>query len=318
MKALFLQVSALGWPILVLWVCASDFWHWKKGKSKETVVDYLGQGLFFPGFLTLLMIIYPWESIGHLGRTAMQLALILFILRAGVLAVAAWRIGNLWLYEHRWRATVYVLLGVVFFSTAIYALAPHRPEGGVGLSFPLEGEWYVGQGGANVLVNFHRRVLSQQYALDLVKLGPEGRSFRGSGKDVTSFEAWNQPVYAPADGMVIEAVDSFPDNPPGVEDKRDTRGNHVIIQLHDGTEVLLAHLRQGSLAATTGERVRKGQLIGRVGNSGNTAQPHLHIDATRMFDGQRVGVPMYFYDVGQDQAFPRRGQTIKQVEKPNR
>jgi len=95
---------------------------------------------------------------------------------------------------------------------------------------------------------------------------------------------------------VSVAVDNHPDLTPPHRDQVNVAGNHVVIACRD-VKVLLAHLQHGSIAVTLGELVQEGQVIGRVGNSGNSTQPHLHIHAERggtpdsILDGE--GVPMH-------------------------
>jgi len=91
----------------------------------------------------------------------------------------------------------------------------------------------------------------------------------------------------------------YPDLRVGQFDNSNVFGNHVIIQ-PDGTDVLvfLAHMQKGSVIAKTGDRVAVGQPIGKVGNSGRTFEPHLHIHAQTQVtkDGKTewVGVPIRF------------------------
>lgn len=68
--------------------------------------------------------------------------------------------------------------------------------------------------------------------------------------------------------------------PVPVADERVMAGNHVVLQCGE-VQVLLAHMRQGSVAVREGQLVETGQKLGEVGNSGNTATPHLHIHAQR-------------------------------------
>jgi murein DD-endopeptidase MepM/ murein hydrolase activator NlpD len=85
-------------------------------------------------------------------------------------------------------------------------------------------------------------------------------------------------VHSPCSGIVEEAVDHVPDNPPGMTDPQHVSGNHVLLRC-GALRVLLAHLRLGSVAVITGEPLRGGQVVGRIGNSGNTNEPHLHVSA---------------------------------------
>jgi murein DD-endopeptidase MepM/ murein hydrolase activator NlpD len=82
---------------------------------------------------------------------------------------------------------------------------------------------------------------------------------------------------AVADGQVTDAVDTHPDLPVGGHTWRDMAGNHVIIDIGGGHYVLYGHMKLGSLRVRVGDQVRRGQLIGQVGDSGNSDEPHLHI-----------------------------------------
>lgn len=104
------------------------------------------------------------------------------------------------------------------------------------------------------------------------------------------------------DGTVYAARDGIIDNQPLVEPPRpsslsaaDTYGNYVIIRAGDGTFVHYAHLQRNSVAIKTGELVRRGQVIGRLGNSGNTNGAHLHFNITDGPEpGAMQGIPFVF------------------------
>ncbi|MBV8815267.1 MAG: M23 family metallopeptidase, partial [Verrucomicrobia bacterium] len=106
-------------------------------------------------------------------------------------------------------------------------------------------------------------------------------------------------VLAPISGRVLRAANGYPDLPPGELRNDNVPGNHVIIR-PDGLEVniLLAHLQNSSVLVKTGDRVTAGQPIGKVGSSGRTSEPHLHIHAQKEMvkDGKSewVGVPIRF------------------------
>ena len=119
------------------------------------------------------------------------------------------------------------------------------------------------------------------YALDILGLNAWGA--RASGvlpADLTRYAIINDPVQAPCNGEVLAAEDGHPDRSPPELDPDDPAGNHLAIACGEAT-VLLAHLRQGSVIPRVGDRVETGQRIARVGNSGNTTEPHLHIHAVR-------------------------------------
>ena len=92
------------------------------------------------------------------------------------------------------------------------------------------------------------------------------------------------------------AQDGLLDLPPGERDPEHPAGNHVIISCRN-VEILIAHMRDKSVAVEAGNAVGMGDLVGRVGNSGNTTEPHLHIHAVEggspsVFQGDAV--PVFF------------------------
>ncbi len=126
-----------------------------------------------------------------------------------------------------------------------------------------------------------------RYALDFVRT-QEGRSFLGGGERLEDFHAFDLPVVSPAWGTVLSCRGDVPDNPPGEINLRDNWGNHVLFQLPGGPSVLLAHLRQGSVAVAPGQWLVPGTPIGRCGNSGRSTQPHLHLHVQQ---GGWLGAP---------------------------
>jgi hypothetical protein len=167
----------------------------------------------------------------------------------------------------------------------------------VRLTFPLDGGTsYVAQGGDSTLINYHHSVAAQRYALDLVLLNPFGLRARGFyPSDLHRYEIFGTPVHSPCDGSIEEAVDDLPDQHPPERDPGHPAGNHIVIAC-EGVQVLLAHLQEGTVGPRAGEHVSVGQILGRVGNSGNTSEPHLHIHAQRARSAEThlTGVPMLF------------------------
>jgi hypothetical protein len=148
----------------------------------------------------------------------------------------------------------------------------------VTIASPLADEWYVGQGGHAELVNYHRVGSTQSNALDIMQV-VDGRTHRPGSTDLTGYYIYDEPVLAPADGVVTAVLDGRPDLPIGSADSHYQTGNHVVIDIGGGRYLMMGHLRQGSILVTIGDRVRVGQPIARVGNSGNTSEPHIHIQA---------------------------------------
>ncbi|MFN4128700.1 MAG: M23 family metallopeptidase [Paracoccaceae bacterium] len=158
------------------------------------------------------------------------------------------------------------------------------------------GHFLVGHGGSNPLVNGHMRTLDatierfrpwrgQSYAVDFFGLGPFGLRARGwRPADPAAYAIFGARLHAPCDGTVVAAEGDMPDFDVPQEDPVNRLGNHVILRC-GGVDIVLAHMRQGSIAVATGQTVTTGTLLGEVGNSGASTEPHLHIHA------QRPGTP---------------------------
>ncbi|WNG38876.1 M23 family metallopeptidase [Archangium violaceum] len=126
--------------------------------------------------------------------------------------------------------------------------------------------------------------ISRRYAIDWKRLKDDA-SFAGDARDVRSYHAYAQDVLAVAEGTVVSTVDGMPDNVPRTAAGFSTAvpvtmesvpGNRVVLDLGGGQFAYYAHLQAGSIAVKKGDRVRRGQLLGRIGNSGDSREPHLH------------------------------------------
>jgi hypothetical protein len=168
------------------------------------------------------------------------------------------------------------LLGWLFLGAEALRIIAGPPGPAVALAAPFDGEWAVGQGGRSALVNHHYPVPGQSHALDLIKL-EGGRACVGDAQRLESYVAFGAILRAPADGKVVRAVDANPDMAIGETDAKSPLGNHVVIEIGPARYVLFAHLRRGSVVVSPGQAVRVGDPVGQCGNSGNTSQPHLHL-----------------------------------------
>jgi len=152
------------------------------------------------------------------------------------------------------------------------ALEKHQTQ----LSLPLKGSWLVFWGGDTRELNQHHDVPNQRFALDLLGVGEGGKTQQGEGSRNEDFYAFGREVLAPADGTVIEVIDGVRDNTPGSMNPYSALGNCVTIQHREGEVSVLAHLKRGSIVVKVGDKVKRGQLLGKCGNSGNSSEPHLH------------------------------------------
>ena len=150
-------------------------------------------------------------------------------------------------------------------------------EDAVTIAAPFEGEWFVPSGGRSTLISHHWTPLAdQRYAVDFV-IERDGHTHDGEPNSLASYYCWDQPILAPADGTVVAAEDGNPDFPIGDSAPDNAAGNVVVIDIGENHFVQLAHLRQGSVAVTVGQLVSTGDVLGRCGNSGNSLEPHLHL-----------------------------------------
>jgi hypothetical protein len=197
----------------------------------------------------------------------------------------------------------------------------------VNIAFPMgPGTYLVANGGSNRMMNAHLKTLDpqtdrqaayrgQSYAVDFIKLGTLGLRAPGwRPTDPSTYVIFDEPVYAPCEGTVIRTEDGRPDMAVPRVDRSRLEGNHVVIQCGDFA-VLLAHLRYGSIRVTAGERVVTGRQIGNAGNSGQTAEPHLHIHVQRLPDSGPLlsGTPLHLTFDGE---FPVRNDRIVIVDTP--
>ena len=118
------------------------------------------------------------------------------------------------------------------------------------------------------------------FAVDWIRL-VNGQFYTGDGKRNSDWPGYGAPLYAVADGTVVSTVNNKPEIPPfednpGLRTPEDYSGNDVIIRIGTGRYATYAHLQPGSVRVRRGQRVRTGQRIGLLGNSGNTTGPHLH------------------------------------------
>ena len=176
---------------------------------------------------------------------------------------------------------------------------------------PLVGHGWLAGGGCCTPLGYHwdEAVVpingalqgSEQFAIDYVQIGPNNTCCNGPVTALTSWWGYNTPVLAAAPGVVVTVEDGRPDQQPvgtvSLPPGEDGPGNRVVEDIGSGRYVGYAHLKPGSIPAWVrpGARLRQGDLIGRVGNSGNSQAPHLHfqvMDAPSFFDA--TGLPFVF------------------------
>lgn len=129
---------------------------------------------------------------------------------------------------------------------------------------------------------------AERFAIDWVRFDTTAdpvRTYRGDISENRDYLAYGAEVLAVADATVVSVVSTLRDEPPQIAPTtlglEQLGGNYVILDIGGGAYVFLAHLIPGSATVRPGDRVTRGQVIGRLGNSGNTTEPHLHVHVSR-------------------------------------
>jgi murein DD-endopeptidase MepM/ murein hydrolase activator NlpD len=128
--------------------------------------------------------------------------------------------------------------------------------------------------------------LAQRYAIDWVQAqNVDGvrMTWRGAEDRNDSYFCYDQPIYSVAAGKVVDMIDGLPENVPHSSryaypiDLNNAAGNHVVIEIAPHRYVLYAHMRPGTVRVKIGQEVATGDVIGHVGNTGSSTEPHLHM-----------------------------------------
>jgi hypothetical protein len=162
------------------------------------------------------------------------------------------------------------------------------------ISAPFRGgSWWVttfgrrqndtGHRRASLIAVSGRAALAQRFARDWGRI-VDGSPWVVGGEQNSDTHIWGQEVLAVADGVVLEAKDGIPENAPGsgaVPITLETLlGNYIVLDIGNDRYAVYAHLQPGSLRVAVGDRVRVGDDVGLVGNSGSSGGPHLHFHIT--------------------------------------
>ena len=197
------------------------------------------------------------------------------------------------------------------------------------VEFPLRGEWYSPNTPGTKIPSHGTNQLGSRYAYDFIQVDWERKgwpAYRVSlaqyllfGIPLDEYYCWGQEVYAPCDGIIVQAEDGYKERTrtkllsdmsnayknahyfdPKKDDIQSVSGNYIIIKCADNVYAGLVHLQTGSIQVSVGQRVKKGEVIGRVGHSGNSFAPHLHFQLMDSSDiATANGLPLAFeqYDI---------------------
>ncbi|MEU5956125.1 M23 family metallopeptidase [Streptomyces sp. NPDC047525] len=227
-------------------------------------------------------------------------------------------------------AACFVVLTIVLGQAARRHRAQAEPKAPVEIAPPVTGRWTALNSPADKVPSHGTHGLGQTYAIDIVA-EPEGTErpafawlwpvARGN----RAFPAFGAPLLSVADATVVHAEDGQRDHLSRnslaaylylfvvegtfrtLGGARRVVGNHIVLDLGEGTYAVYAHVQQGSLAVRAGDKVVAGQVIARCGNSGNTTEPHLHFQLMDCPDLDTArGVPFRWRGIG----VPANGETF--------
>ncbi|WP_309131515.1 M23 family metallopeptidase [Brevibacterium sp.] len=195
------------------------------------------------------------------------------------------------------------------------------------IEYPFTGRWLVQNSPADQVPSHGTAAFASSYAIDFVPVDSTGGTAPLTFSSLVRpeppdrFPGFGRPLLAPAAGTIIAAHDEEPDHAahrglPSItymltQQRRaragwlELAGNHVFIE-HKGVIVALCHLRSGSVQVRPGEKVRVGDPVGRCGNSGNSTEPHVHVQVLDSPDvAYARAVPLTFRGV-----LPRNGEIV--------
>jgi murein DD-endopeptidase MepM/ murein hydrolase activator NlpD len=122
--------------------------------------------------------------------------------------------------------------------------------------------------------------LAQRFAVDWEEFDAQGHIYNGPREKIESYTIFGKPVFAVAAAVVVSVTDGLPEQTPGRYPTNisldEADGNSVILDLGQQHYAMYAHMQPGSIKVHKGENVKLGQVIGLVGNTGNSVAPHLH------------------------------------------
>lgn len=189
---------------------------------------------------------------------------------------------------------------------------PAQSTRSINLIPPFKGDWYVFHGGGSALLNHHHFAGSQKYAMDII-VPEDGKLPLEQITDLQKYKTFGKSLYSPVDGVIVAVINSLPDQMIGETDQENLAGNHIVIKTETDIFILMAHLQNKSVLVAEGDSVKTGQEIAKIGNSGNTSQPHLHIQAMTGIDFMNTesrAVPISFNTGDNKPVYYKRNDTL--------
>lgn len=145
---------------------------------------------------------------------------------------------------------------------------------------PFNNTWYVEYGGLTKKTSHSWDIISQRYAYDF-EIRKNNLPYHDDYKSKENYYSYNEEIICPCDGFVIDIKNEYDDtkiieNRPVICDIDDPRGNFITIKHENGESSTICHIKKDSFKVSIGDIVKEGEVLARVGNSGNTQGPHIH------------------------------------------
>ena len=186
------------------------------------------------------------------------------------------------------------------------------------MRFPLRGTYYVANSPS--FHSAHRWAVMEEFAYDIIRVGADGRSYRGKGTRRTDYYAYGDAVLAAKSGRVVAVVNDVKESDDVLRKENESledyqrrvlqhqsellsrgieaaAGNYVLVEQGESEYALYAHLATGSVRVAVGDTLSEGQAIGKLGTSGNSTEPHLHFQVCDKASFVCASVPLSFSNV---------------------
>lgn len=279
--------------------------------GKGNLIDSIIYTFFVGNFILLLFKTAPWEFTNYYIRHVLVLVYLIIAFRNLIFI----NTGIQGIFGIKVLGDVLVLvlsLILMYFNTGSVR-ASKKPKDCINLSLPFKDGKYIitdgGDGMISPLLNYHNKAqihkngksnTSMRFATDISKLNKFGFTVKNVlTKENKDYEVFHEKVYCPCDATVVEIVNGIENNIPFSGMYPYNVGNRVILKI-DNYYIVMGHLEKDSIEVEVGNSVKSGQRLAKIGNSGLTPRPHLHMQVSKCEDGQYwqgKSVPIFFNDL---------------------
>lgn len=153
---------------------------------------------------------------------------------------------------------------------------------------PFKELFYIEYGGISKKTSHSYNLINQRYAYDF-EIRKDNLPYHDNYLDLNNFYCYKKEIIAPFDGLVVDIKNDYLDtkvlnNRPIINESNDARGNYILIKHPNNEYSLICHILKNSFKVNIGDFVKQGEVLGLIGNSGNTDGPHIHFSIQDRFD----------------------------------